>query len=346
MPVESGQKITAVAWNELTERLNKIFADKFPGSAPAQDMRVRNLQSYGWGQVPSNVVTKGQKFTAAIANDVIDKVKIGARQVGSSYTLNNVTKGQKITALSINQISTVIDDIDPKRYTAAPNQLAFAFLGATAKTTSWTQEVIFLGNLNFSNYDSARHYFNSGSSIKLTLSLANGNAASNVLNGLYERLGTVNVGLKDTTSSTPNTPGEGKGFEHLNTNDWVKLIVLDLDNNGGYGYGYGYGGNNGYGYGYGNCNGYGYGYGYGYGGYGYGYGGYGYGYGGNCIGSVEIAGKIENGKVLVRTIVKTKSSSPKTGTHRVVYNTQKAIDKTSGEVNFHITPPTFAGSVS
>lgn len=340
MPVQPGQKITAADWNDLTERLNKIFADKVPGSAPTQDLSRRNLQSYGWGQVPSNLVTKGQKFTAAIANDVIDKVKIGARQVGSTYTLNNVTKGQKITALSINQISTVIDDIDPKRYIAAPNQLAFAFLGATAKTTSWTQEVTFLGTLGFSNYDKARHYFNSGSSIKLTLSIANGNAASNVLAGLYERLGTVNISLKDTTSSTANTISEGKGFEHLNTTDWVKLIVLDLDNGGGYGYGgYGYG----YGYGYGNC---GYGYGYGGYGYGYGYGGYGYGYGDNCIGSVEISGKIENGNVILKTSVSTKSASPKTGTHRLVYNTQKAIDKTSGTVNFNIIPPTFTGSVS
>jgi hypothetical protein len=340
MPVESGQKITAADWNDLTERLNKIFADKYPGSAPSQDMRVRNLQSYGWGQVPSNLVTKGQKFTAAIANDVIDKVKIGARQVGSSYTLNNVTKGQKITALSINQISTVIDDIDPKRYTAAANQLSFAFLGATAKTTSWTQEVIFLGVLAFNNYDGARHYFNSGSSIKLTLSIANGNAASNVLNGLYERLGTVNIALKNTTSSTTNTPSEGKGFEDLNSTDWTRLLMLDMDQNN-WDYGYGYGGNNGYGYGYGNC------YGYGYGSYGYGYNnGYGYGYGGHCIGSVEISGKIENGNVLLKTSVKTKTTNPKTGTHRLIYNTQKAIDKTSGAANFHIIPPTFSGSVS
>ena len=47
MSVEPGQKITAADWNDLTARLNKIFADNFPGSAPAQDLSRRNLQSYG-----------------------------------------------------------------------------------------------------------------------------------------------------------------------------------------------------------------------------------------------------------------------------------------------------------
>lgn len=346
MPIESGQKITAADWNELTERLNKIFADKFPGSAPTEDLARRNLQSYGWGQSNTNTVVKGQKFTAAIANTVIDKVRLGAQQVGSNYTLANVTKGQKITALSIGHIKTVLDDIEPKRNIAAPNQLAFAFLGNTIMSAGWNVALEYTGTLNFGSYDRARHYFNSGSSIKLTLSLTNGNAASNILNGLYERLGTVNIGLYDTVSSTPNTISEGKGFEDLKAGEWVKLIEVHVGNGGGYGYGYGYGYSNGYGYGYG-CNGYGYGYGYG-GGYGYGYGGYGYGYGynNNCAGTIEIYGMIEGGKVILKTVVTSKATGTKTGLHKLNYSTQKAIDKNSNGVQFHIASPTFSGTVT
>jgi hypothetical protein len=323
MSTTPGQKITAAEWNEITDHLNKIFADTATGSQPAFDAQQKNLQSYGWGNSPSSPVAKGDKFSAVVANRVIDKVKLSAQQVGSSYSLNNVQPGQKITALAINQIKTVLDDVDPKRNTAAVDQLSLALLGDVMMQNPWTRNITFLSSLNFITYDRARYYFNSGSSIKLTMSVHGANVAGNAMNSLYEKMGTVNIGLRNTTSSTANIISEDKGFQDLNANDWTKLIKIG--SNGGYGYGYGYGYNTpapaagGY--------------------------GYGYGYGGSH-GSITVYGKIQNGQVLLKVVVHAVTTSEKTGNHKLSHSLQKAIDKSSNNQNFHINAPLFSGSVS
>lgn len=339
MTIITGSKILSADYNALVSRTNKIFADNYPTSAPTQSSIRRALQAYGWGNTEASTVNVGTKVSAELVNEIVDRLNISSEHVGGQYELDRVVSGQKITASIWNDLDTVLLDIDPKKNIAAAGQTALSVLGNISHTTGFNGVLTYTTRLSFDNYEKARYFFNSGSSIRLNLSTIGGNNLAASWAHVYDRLGTVTFGLDNTLSTTANIISEGKGFEDLND---VDQLLLTVNCRGGSGGSYGYG----YGYGYGNCyDGYGYGYGYGYGSYGYGNGG----------GSqkIRIYGRVVttgsnyvNGPVqLILTVqLSCGNTSQVTGTHTLHVEGNKATPKTSGSASFNITGPSYSGS--
>lgn len=335
MAAVKGQKITAVDYNNLATDINKVFSDEYRNSAPPTSNQAMLNQEFGWGNTTVSDVDVGTKITAAVVNSLVDRVNLSAEHVGSEYELDRVISGQKITHTIWNDIETVITDVTPNKNTAAIGQTTISELGSIARSASFSNNLNFVTTLTFANYDQARYYFNSGSSFKLYLVKSAGDAVDAGWSTAYERMGTVNIGLTNTLSTTANVISEDKGFEDL-TSESSLLLTL---NQGGGGYGYG---------------GYGYGYGYGYGGGGYGYGGYGYGTGGSK--TIKVYGKIapvqgtsyQTGPVELTITVSLNSLSAQatSGTHTLYIQSNKATTKTSGTVTFAISNPQFSGITS
>lgn len=333
MAAVKGQKITAVDYNNLVTDINKVFSDEYPNSAPPTSNQATLNQEFGWGNTPASDVSVGTKITAAVVNSLVDRVNLSAEHVGSEYELDRVISGQKITATLWNDIETVITDVTPNKNTAAIGQTTISELGSIARTASFSNNLNFVSTLTFANYDQARYYFNSGSSFKLYLVKSAGDNVDAGWSTAYERLGTVNLGLTNTLSTTANVISEDKGFEDL-TLESTLLLTL---NQGGGGYGYG-------GYGYGGGGG-----GYGYGGYGYG----GYGYGGGGSKTIKVYGKIEpvqgtsyqTGPVnlIITVSLNSLSAQATSGTHTLYLQSNKATTKTSGDITFSISNPQFNG---
>jgi hypothetical protein len=322
-----GQKITAVDYNNVVTDINKVFSDEYRNSAPPTSNQAKLNQEFGWGNQSVNNVDVGTKITAAVVNSLVDRVNLSAEHVGSEYELDRVISGQKITATLWNDIETVITDVTPNKNTAAIGQTTISELGSIARSTTFSNSLNFVSTLTFANYDQARYYFNSGSSFKLYLVKSSGDSVDAAWATAYERMGTVNIGLTNTLSTTANIISENKGFEHL-TSESSLLLTL---NQGGGDYGYG-------------------GYGYGDGGYGYGYG-YGYGTGGSK--TIKVYGKIvptqgtsyQTGPVnLVITVsLNSLSAQATSGTHTLYLQSNKATTKTSGDITFSISNPQFNG---
>jgi len=321
-----GQKITAVDYNNLVTDINKVFSDEYPNSAPPTSNISMLNQEFGWGNAEAADVDVGTKITATVVNALVDRVNLSAEHVGSEYELDRVISGQKITATLWNDIETVITDVTPNKNTAAIGQTTISELGSIARSTSFSSNVNFIATLTFTDYDQARYYFNSGSSFKLYLVKSGGDTVDTSWATAYERLGTVNIGLTNTLSTTANIISENKGFEDLTSES---SLLLTLNQSGsGYGYGdYGYGG-----------------------GYGYGYG-YGYGTGGSK--TIKVYGKIapvqgtsyQTGPVNLTITVSLNSLSAQatSGTHTLYIQSNKATTKTSGTVTFSIANPQFSG---
>lgn len=333
MAAVKGQKITAVDYNNLVSDINKVFSDEYPNSAPPTSDPAKLNQEFGWGNSSAADVSVGTKVTADIVNELVDRVNLSAEHVGSEFELDRVIRGQKITHTIWNDIETVITDVTPNKNTAAIGQTTISELGSITRSSSFSDNLNFVTTLTFANYDQARYYFNSGSSFKLYLVKSAGDTVDSGWATAYERLGTVNIGLTNTLSTTANVISEDKGFEDL-TSESALLLTLN-QGGGGYGYGdYGYGG-----YGNGGGNSYGYGY------------GYGYGTGGSK--TIKVYGKIEpvqgasyqTGPVnlIITVSLNSLSAQATSGTHTLYVQSNKAITKTSGNVTFSISNPQFSG---
>lgn len=332
MAVEKGQKITAADFNDLAAGINKVFSDAFPDAAPPTSESTKLDQEFGWGNIPAGDVEPGMKITASIVNELVDRVNLSAEHVGSEYELDRVISGQKITAALWNDIETVIDDVTPQKNTVALGQTAISELGAVTCSTSFDAGLNFQAVLTFADYDQARYYFNSGSTFKLYLEKSGGDTVDAAWQAVYERMGTVTLGLANTLSTTSNVISNNKGFRDLN--DTVQELLSCTSQGGGYGYGYGN-------------------YGYGSGGNSYGYG-YGYGTGGTK--TIKVYGKIvpETGgsyqtgpvKLIIDVTLASGTTQLTTGTHTMYVQSSKAITKTAGLTTFSINSPVFSGSVS
>ena len=338
MAVSKGQKITAVDYNELTADINKIFADNYPDSQPSISAQVLSNQAFGWGNIPANGAGPGTKITADLVNQIIDRVNISAEHTGSEFELDRVIPRQRITHSIWNDISTLIQDITPKKNKADVGKTALTQLGTVAQTIPFNTTLDFNLAFRFGDYDQARYFFNSSSQLKFYIKQSGGGAEDLEWQTAYDKLSTVTLSLNNTVSTTSNIISEDKGFEDLRADEQLLLSLTSKTGGGGYGYGYGYG------YGSGGNNSYGYG--------GYGYGGYGYGAG--TTKTIRVYGRIiptqgntyQSGPVdLILRVQLTDSDEQLTsGTHTVHVQSNKATSKTSGVAAFSIDNPTFTGS--
>lgn len=328
-----GQLITASDYNVLVNSTNKVFADIYPGSIPRTTLSDKIRQGYGWGNIAANESTVSTKITAALVNQLIDRINIGATHTGSDYELDRVITGQKITANIWNDIETVAADVDDRHNVAAIGQTAIETLTVISRSTAWNSNLTYNVTLDFANYDEARYFFNSGSSVNLNLT-GTGSGTSASWQAVYARFGVVSLKLTNTLSTTANIISENKGFRDLNATE--QLLLTCNGQGGGYGYGYGYGyGNGGNSYGYGN---------------GYGYG---YGYGGSSknikvFGSIIAAGDYITGPVQLRlrVVLHSADTLAVNGVHTLYVEGNIATPKTSGDVSFSISQPECSGSHS
>lgn len=338
-----GQLITAIDYNVLVDSTNKVFADIYPGSNPRSLLNDKIRQGYGWGNTSASLTSRSTKITAALVNEVIDRINLGAEHTGSIYELDRVIKGQKITANIWNDIEMVAGDVDTKHNTSAPGQRALSSLGNISHSSGFNSTLVYTVELEFPSYDRARHFFNSNSCINLNL-VGTGSGLSQQWQAVYARLGVVSLTLTNTISTTANVISENKGFRDLKSTEQLLLSCSGSDGGGygyGYGYGYGNGGNNSYGYGNGGNNSY----------------GYGYGYGGSrrnikVYGSIvavnPVDGTKENymtipPKLILRVVLSSSDTTAVSGTHTLYTESNKATTKSSGDATFSIAQPIYSG---
>lgn len=203
-------KVTASRYNNIQRRINAILG-RSSGSTPQS----------GYGQsVRSNThhpVSDNAKITAKQYEDLfIDLVRARIHQVGANnFSVGNTVKGSgevgtganKIELSYINQLESLMSDIENNKFNAHPSQIRIDLYNTGSghsdrRTSAWNTTLQFEVQATFANTRARREFFNAGGEIRLQAAL-NGetNAKSDDWAGLLKTAGIIRFAATQTRQS-------------------------------------------------------------------------------------------------------------------------------------------------
>ena len=254
-----GDKILAQLHDDARLKVDKVYADLFRNQGPSTSPAVQNNLRYGWGGGNTTNKDVGDKITAGSFNQLIDRLNIAVENTGlANVELDRqLPANQKILTAYYNAINDYASNVLTVPNTLSPARASIQQLGAAERTANWRNQVVLTFDSVFPSYDEARHFFNSGSTIRMDFEMAGNGAGQGYRDWQYMfyRAGIVSYGVNGLSiTGVAHYTNGNVPFVQL-TSDSYQLVGT-IQTGGCYG---GYGGYGGYG-----C----------YGGYG-GYGGYG-----------------------------------------------------------------------
>ena len=205
----SGDKITAPSYNTIR---NTFIDHLTTGSG-----------QIGYGQTAiSSAVVQGQKITQTDWANLVLDIRRMANHQGTTVTLPTITANTRISANSANQLQTAANTVvsAANLYNLAAGQFSDEALTSSSRSTAWNTTIQHNFNLTFTSANAARHFFNAGSTIRITPSFVKLSATS--INDNWETListlGTVVFGYT-STAATGTSPGTSSsiGFYDLTT---------------------------------------------------------------------------------------------------------------------------------
>tara|TARA_B110000046_G_scaffold166207_1_gene182947 strand:- start:5342 stop:6529 length:1188 start_codon:yes stop_codon:yes gene_type:complete len=299
-----GQIATAVHYNAVGSKVNKVFGDIYSSAAVTDADRI-NTHKFGWGSSANIVANATDTITAEQLQGLVAKTNISINHTDITDSIlvfavptnrTSIAAGTLIRAEDLNKIDVKFSPVlENNKHTTIDASNASAVVAPSSgygRSTAWNFQLKGEHKFSWANYNKARYFFNAGGQLRVSLNMTGGTTAgyynwSDVIN----EMGVLNFNWDTMTQSTAKTSGtsEGKGFYQLtsnygdgsdtNTNEGLLFTSSGVTIGrkvGTYGYGYGY---STYGYGYGYITGQGNHPSFtspaiagGYGGYGYGYG--------------------------------------------------------------------------
>lgn len=143
----------------------------------------------GYGQTQVANVAAGQSVVAtSFWNSLVSNVNSAASHQGSSITVYSApTAGGTISVLSA--IPTNLQTIYSSRLNAATQGSTTANTATFGST--WSAALTFTHTATFANANAARHFFNAGGQLKMTVSHPSGTGINLLFNNLASNVGTV-----------------------------------------------------------------------------------------------------------------------------------------------------------
>ena len=221
--------IQAATYNAYAAIINSIYADTNAGSI------IESSADYGYGLSPAiSTVATGNNITAAQWTLLFSKIHtIGTHQGTSVYPIpSSVSAGDLVSAynnyLTTQTLTDVISLLIANRLLANGGDIA-NISGPTSPTSpAWgsstgTKTLSYAFQIDFSSWDNARHFFNTGSSVGFFGSCTDGLVGSenHFWKGMLEGMSTLKFSWHDTLPSTG--AGSTVGFYDLTNTGWTKL---------------------------------------------------------------------------------------------------------------------------
>ena len=170
----------------------------------------------GYGQITfspaslslGTIVTPG--YLNQLRNDLFNA---RAHQIGTAPAIaESAAVGNIITATDITTFKNYSDLILANRLTANASRMGITTIGTVNRTTSWSSSVTATIEMNFASVVVARHFWNAGSTIRITSSRSGGSSTAqntswtNLLNG---------AGTREFGASTVYTMATSPGATEL-----------------------------------------------------------------------------------------------------------------------------------
>ena len=229
--IASQEVIQAEHFNELVRKYRQFWNGPewnpdgdTPTSSPTFDTshHTDTERHKGWGQaalVPSEVVS-GTIITAENMNNLVAQINAGIFHIEEDplTLIPKFSAAAIITVPAYTQIMDRLDNIIEARKFEL--EIINDSLGSVSSvhTNSWSDDLYSEYKATFNNYTEARHYFNSGGQLWLTLesgTQTGGNDPANInWQNMFEKLGEVRIGAIETTASGTGSPSLGgiQGF--------------------------------------------------------------------------------------------------------------------------------------
>jgi hypothetical protein len=213
----------ALATLALSDSMNKVFADAYPGATTLPDA------GFGYGQTPAlTSVSTGDPVTAVHWSNLFQTIKKCGTHQGTTVVpplpVTDPVAGDVIVVFNTpTALSVITTLINTNRFNIAPGQSTLT-LGTSysqpGAAIPWTTSLLFSYNVDFGNWDNARYFFNSGGSLNLNGSMAPLIPTPTPEEAMWiSMFGDMNPLVFNWNSTSPNAGGGGTsiGFYNLTT---------------------------------------------------------------------------------------------------------------------------------
>lgn len=260
MTIAVGSLITAADYNALAALINKVYDDIYSGATPVNPVTnaaaIANYK-FGWGGTAVTAVSIGELIRDEHLNNIICRANIGVDITNNTPSnLTYVDQHMLMTYADWIAVSGVLDllitnknNMDPTEQTITSPQTAGNGTSKAVRTTAWgvapaaTAILDCVFDVDFTSYDRARYFFNSGGQHHI---LGYGSGGSTVAYGqwitLFSQLGTITITLDNTTQTGTGGTSTNKGFydcivgdpTNLSAAEWT-LLFTSGSGSGAYG---------------------------------------------------------------------------------------------------------------
>lgn len=224
--------IEAQDLNDLVAFYNELWND--PSTGPFtypthNDTTGNNLdRRYGWGQAaatidPTPIAStslnnyNGTVVTLSDINQITAQINAGGYHkedspiIGGLIALtgaNTLSVGDKIPTSLYNSVCTLADNLFTDQYKTDFLNLSTSEV-TSVNTVSWTDDLAVVHKFVFTDYNEARHFFNSGGEFTLELSMANGGGTYNqVWQNIFDQFDSIRIGAEECRIVTDDDNGE------------------------------------------------------------------------------------------------------------------------------------------
>ena len=225
--VITGGLIEATHLNDLVDFYNEIWND--PSTGPFtfithNDTTGDNLdRRYGWGQTSATITPTPSGPPNATIVTLSDINQITAQINAGGYHKNDSVIGgglipltgagalsvtDKIPTTLYNNVCTLADNLSTNQYDTDFLNLSLTELVST-NTASWTDDLEVIHKFTFTDYNEARHFFNSGGELTFELNMAAGGGTYNqVWQDIFDQFDSIRVGAEVCRVVTDDDDGE------------------------------------------------------------------------------------------------------------------------------------------
>lgn len=222
--VTSGNKIYALELNNLVDYFNDIWTGG-SYSFDSNHNSIADNRRYGWGQSPATInptVSTGSLITGLSFNQAIAQVNAGQYHTEDNPLLLHPKIADNypnpISPENYNNVVSKISVIEGNKYKVDWAEWDKDQLITPSGNLNWTQDLEIAHKFSFTDYNEARHFFNSGGELSLELEMATGGpTAQDVWRQIFERFDSIRIGAEGcrivaddafdvlTTSTVPAT---------------------------------------------------------------------------------------------------------------------------------------------
>jgi len=217
--------ILASRYNTLRNDVNLVLGQSSSGTA-----------NYGYGQRlnTSAKTATSDKVSAQDYEDLyIDLIRARSHQVGAAVTINefvvgdydtNAATADKIEEAYVIGLESLATNLITDRFLVDSNNLRLTNIPAASSTRLssagvWNGTISHIFTMTFTNAAARRHFFNSGSQIRLSASVADAgsNIEANDWKSILNSMGSTSFNRTQTTNNAGIGSGSNIGYDDLTT---------------------------------------------------------------------------------------------------------------------------------